>query len=488
MRWLLTDLYQLTMAKAYWRAGVAHHESVFHATYRHNPFRGGFTIACGLDSVVQHIERARPDGDDLEYLAGLRGSDGDALFEHEFLDYLADFEPRVDVDAMPEGTVAFANEPLLRVTGPVLHCQLLESAISNLLNFQTLVATKAARVRLAAAGDPVIEFGLRRAQGPDAALAASRAAYLAGCAASSNVEAGRIWGIPIRGTHAHSSVMLFGDERAAFEAFARACPSDVIFLVDTYESLSGTRHAVEVARGLRARGRTLRGVRLDSGDLDRLSREVRRILDDGGFSGARIVASGDLDEHRIEALKRNGAPIDVWGVGTRLVTGHEEAALSGIFKLSAVRTPGGEWEHRVKASEEVGKSTIPGILQVRRFEKEGSFVGDAIYDLLGAEPDGGPVVDASDLRSWTIPQDATAASDVLVPVLRDGKRVGRAPGLEESRARARAQLASLPDGVKRLTGPDAYPAGLEAGLAERRAWMIAEARATALKGMDEERP
>lgn len=464
--WLLTDLYQLTMAKAYWASEVAQHDAAFHLFFRHNPFGGGYALVCGLEQAIAHIERARPEPDDLEYLAGLRGSDGARLFDAGFLDHLEGMELRIDVDAMPEGTVAFAYEPLLRVTGPIVQCQLLESALSNLVNFQTLIATKAARVCQAARGDPVLEFGLRRAQGPDGALSVGRAAWVGGCAATSNVEAGKVWNIPVRGTHAHSSVMIFDEERRAFEAFAAVFPAEAILLVDTYDTRAGTRNAVQVGKRLREAGGTLRGVRLDSGDLDVLSRDVRQILDDGGFPEAIIVASNELDEHRIEALKRSGAPIDAWGVGTRLATGHDDPALSGVYKLSAVRAPGGRWTHRVKVSEQAEKSTIPGLLQVRRFENGVSFSGDWIYDVLGAAPED---VDAADVM----------ATDLLVPVFRAGKRVYDPPSLDRIRARARTHLAALPAGVKKLVDPDPYPVVLERSLEERRTRMIAEARSAA---------
>ena len=246
---LLTDLYQLTMAYGYWKTGRHDQEAVFHLFFRKHPFGGGFTVAAGLATVVEYLEGLRFDPDDLAYLAGLRGNDEQPLFEPAFLDYLAEMRLGCDVHGMPEGTIVFPHEPLLRVTGPLLQAQLLETALLNIVNFQTLVATKAARVVLAARGEPVLEFGLRRAQGIDGALAASRAAYLGGCYATSNVLAGRLFGIPVRGTHAHSWVMCFDDELEAFRAYARAMPNNCVFLVDTYDTLDGVRHAIEVGQG-----------------------------------------------------------------------------------------------------------------------------------------------------------------------------------------------------------------------------------------------
>ena len=287
---LLTDLYELTMAYGYWKSGTADHEAVFHHVFRHNPFGGGFTVACGLAYAVDYLERLTFAPEDLAYLAEVRGADHEPLFPPDFLDHLRDFRFRCDVDAVPEGTVVFPHEPLVRVRGPLLAAQLVESALLNFVNFQTLVATKAARVCLAASGEPVLEFGLRRAQGIDGALAASRAAYIGGCAATSNVLASRLFGIPVRGTQAHSFVMAFDDERAAFEAYAAAMPGNSVFLVDTYEAKGGVRNAIAAARALRARGGTLLGIRLDSGDLAYLSIEARRALDEAGFSEAAILA------------------------------------------------------------------------------------------------------------------------------------------------------------------------------------------------------
>ena len=334
---LLTDLYQLTMAYGYWKTGCHDRQAVFHLSFRKPAFGGGFTVAAGLETVVEYMETLRFDPDDLAYLAGLRGNDGQPLFEAAFLDYLAEMRLDCDVHGMPEGTIVFPHEPLLRVTGPLLQAQLLESALLNIVNFQTLVATKAARVALAARGEPVLEFGLRRAQGIDGALAASRAAYLGGCVATSNVLAGRLFGIPVRGTHAHSWVMCFDDELEAFRAYAQAMPNNCVFLVDTYDTLNGVRHAIEVGREMRQQGHEMIGIRLDSGDLAWLSIAARRMLDEAGFPQATIVASNDLDEHLIASLKEQGATIGIWGVGTRLITAYDQPALGGVYKLAAIR-------------------------------------------------------------------------------------------------------------------------------------------------------
>ena len=278
-RALLTDLYQITMAFGYWKAGKADQEAVFHLFFRHQPFQGGFTLSCGLDDSIQYLLGFKFEKSDLEYLGQLKGNDGRRLFEAPFLKYLGAVKLRLDVDAIPEGTVVFPQEPLLRVRGPLLQAQLVETALLNLQNFQSLIATKAARVCLAAQGDPVVEFGLRRAQGIDGALTASRAAYIGGCAGTSNVLAGKVFGIPVKGTHAHSWVMSFDNELDAFSVYADALPNNCIFLVDTYDTIAGVRHAIEVGKRLRKRGHKLAGIRLDSGDLAYLSVEARKILD-----------------------------------------------------------------------------------------------------------------------------------------------------------------------------------------------------------------
>jgi nicotinate phosphoribosyltransferase len=300
---MLIDLYELTMACGFWKAGLTAREAVFQLHFRHHPFGGGFTIAAGLADAVEYLRHLSFTKTDLAYLGDLKGQDGRAMFDPEFLQYLGQLEWACEVDAVPEGTVVFPNEPLIRVQGPILQAQIVESALLNLINFESLIATKAARICLAAHGDPVIEFGLRRAQGINGALTASRAAYIGGCAATSNVLAGQQYGIPVRGTHAHSWVMAFDTEEEAFRAYADALPNNAVFLVDTYHTLEGVRHAIEAGRRLRAQGQELGGIRLDSGDLAWLSIEARRLLNDAGFSHAVILASNDLDETTIVSLK-----------------------------------------------------------------------------------------------------------------------------------------------------------------------------------------
>ena len=474
---LLTDLYQLTMACAAWRSGWHDREAVFHLSFRKNPFGGGFTIACGLEPAIDYLSELRFTDDDLAYLAQLEAPGGGRLLDRDFLEALRRTSLALDVDAVPEGTAVFPHEPLLRVRGPIIPCMLAETALLNIVNFQTLIATKAARIAIAARGEPVLEFGLRRAQGIDGALTASRAAYVGGCAATSNVLAGRLFGIPVRGTHAHSWVMLFDTEREAFETYARALPHNCVFLVDTYDTLDGVRNAIEVGRSLRRSGHELLGVRLDSGDLAYLSLEARRLLDAAGFESTRVFASNDLDEHVIASLKEQGAAIAVWGVGTRLVTGHDDPALGGVYKLSAVRRPGERWRYRVKLSEQAVKISTPGVLQVRRFTSGAELVADAVYDEeLGWRDGERAVIDPLDAtRRKRIPREA-AHSDLLVPVLRAGKPVYESPPLPLIRERTLSELARLPGGVKRFLNPHEYPVGLEPSLHELRTRFVLEAR------------
>ncbi len=306
-------------------------------------------------------------------------------FPKNFLTLIEGMTIDVDIDAIAEGTVVFAHEPLIRVTGPLWQCQWIETALLNLINFQTLIATKAARVCDAAVGQPVLEFGLRRAQGIDGALSASRAAYIGGCAATSNVLAGRLLGIPVKGTHAHSWVMCFDDELAAFDAYAAAMPNNCVFLVDTYDTIEGVRNAIVVGQRLRQSGHQMVGVRLDSGDLAQLSIAARRLLDEAGFENAAIVASNDLDEIEIEKLKQAGATIAVWGVGTNLVTARDQPALGGVYKLAAIQDSDGQWQPRIKLSELPIKTSTPGIQQIRRYYRGRELAGDLIYsELLGS--------------------------------------------------------------------------------------------------------
>jgi nicotinate phosphoribosyltransferase len=474
---LLTDFYELTMAFAAWKSGASGKEAAFTLSFRSSPFHGGFTVAAGLEPVIDFVENYRFADDDLAFLAAQRGVDGAPLFEPAFLEALRGLRLDLDIDAVPEGTVVFPQEPLVRVTGPVVPAMLLETPLLTLVNFQTLVATKAARVCLAAQGEPVIEFGLRRAQGIDGGLSASRAAFVGGCVATSNTLAAKLYGIPAKGTHAHSWVMLHDDEREAFLAYARALPGNCIFLVDTYASLEGVRHAIEAGRWLRSVGREMVGIRLDSGDLAYLSIEARRMLDEAGFPKAAILASNELDETLIQSLKEQGATIAAWGVGTKLVTGQADGALGGVYKLAAVREgKDARWTPRVKLSEQTAKITIPGLLQVRRYRTDRGPFADVIWDETLGLKEPAVMVDPLDpLRRREIPA-GVRGEDLLVPVFRGGRRVYDAPPLAEVRRRAQAELARFHSGVKRFVNPHQFPVGLERRLFDLRAQLVLEAR------------
>lgn len=473
---LLTDLYQLTMACGYWKTGTADREAVFHLTFRRAPFGGAYAIAAGIRPALEYLRGLAFSPDDIAYLASLRDGENEPLFARGFLDYLAAFKFACTVDAVPEGSVVFPHEPLVRVRGPIAHAQLVETALLAMINFESLVATKASRVVQAARGAPVLEFGLRRAQGIDGGVCASRASYIGGCAATSNVLAGKLYGIPVRGTHAHSWVMFHGDELAAFRAYADAMPGNCTLLVDTYDSLDGVRHAITVGHELRAHGHELAGVRLDSGDLAHLSIEARRMLDEAGFPGAKIVASNDLDEVVIGSLLEQGARIDTFGVGTRLVTAYDQPALGGVYKLGASRDASGNWREAVKLSEQPIKISNPGTLAVRRLRRGDELVADIIYD-----SDAGfttaALHDIDDpLRPPLVPAFDTA-EDLLVTYLADGAPVAPLDDVATARARAARELAQLSPRTRRFLNPQPYPVGLDPHVHARKQQLVAEARA-----------
>ncbi len=484
---LLTDLYQLTMAYAHHRAGTADRVASFALFFRRAPFGGTFAVAAGIDEALSMLEDLSFDASDLAYLATLVGADGLPLFDAAFLERLRTFRFRCEVDAVDEGEIVFPHEPLLRVTGPVLDAQLAETLLLNVVNFQTLVATKAARVVRAAAGRPVVEFGLRRGQGPDGALSASRASFLGGCAATSNVLAGKLFGIPVRGTHAHAWVQFFGDEREAFARYADALAGNVIYLVDTYDTIQGVAHAIEQARALaqptaERSAKPLLGIRLDSGDLGALARVAREKLDAAGLTSTKIYASNDLDEHAIAKLVADGAPIDVFGVGTRLVTGGDQSALGGVYKLTAVAEPDGTLAPRIKRSEDAAKVSWPGRLELERFvDGTGRFVCDVLSDLDHDAGWAGPLLDAA--TGAPIPRDTAVSAGrgrrVLGPALREGRRVRPERPLTEARDAVRTSLATLEPA---LLAADAQARGARARVAvpaalwERRSSLVARAK------------
>lgn len=447
---LHTDLYQLTMAQGYWKLGMKDRMAAFDLFYRENPFKGGYAICSGLENIVNFITNFRFTTADLDYLSSLKtpNGSGSALFEPAFLETLATLSLSLDVFAIPEGTVVFPREPLVQIIGPLMQCQLLETAVLNLLNFPSLIATKAARVMKAALGDQVIEFGLRRAQGYDGGLTATRASFVGGVQATSNVLAGQLYGIPVRGTHAHSWIMAFDTELQSFEAYADAMPNNCIFLVDTYQTIEGVRHAIEVGKILKAKGYKLSGIRLDSGDLASLSMKARVMLDEAGFTDSFILGSGDLDEYAIERLKKEGAEITMWGVGTKLVTAYDQPALGGVYKLVAIQDKNGQWINKAKRSDDVHKQTLPGILRVKRYSKNGRFLYDELYDIHGS---------SSDLTHQDV---VVSAEELLMPIFQKGKLVYELPKLTEIQAHAKEQLSQLPANLYDLEPKEVYPVHL----------------------------
>jgi nicotinate phosphoribosyltransferase len=465
---LLTDFYELTMAYGYWKMGLADREAAFQLFFRRKPFGGEFAIAAGLEIAIDFIHRFRFSSSDLAYLEQLK------KFDPKFLDFLSRFSFRCDIDAMPEGTPVFPYEPLLRVQGPLLHAQLLECPLLNIINFQSLIATKAARVCWAARPDPVVEFGMRRAQGIDGALAASRAAYIGGCESTSHVLAGKIYGIPVKGTHAHSWIMAFDDEEASFEAYAELMPKNCIFLIDTYDTIGGVKKALSVAKKMRSKGVEMIGVRLDSGDLAHLSIEVRKILDAGGFPEAKIMASNELDEWIISDLKHQGAKINVWGVGTNLVTGKDQPALDGVYKLSAIKDEKGNWKYKVKISEKLTKVTNPGLSQVRRYYDNRGNIADMIYDIHSDMPAKPQCIDPFDPADTQTFSSDMQHKDLLVPIFRGGKLVYALPALNEIREKTLRELSQFHPAMRRFLNPQPYFVGLEKSLYDLKLNLIHE--------------
>ncbi len=470
---LLTDLYELTMAYGYWKEGLAERNAVFPLSFRRKPFHGSFALTAGLQTAIEYIQNFRFDESDLAYLESLKGKGSEPLFEKGFLDYLKNFSFTCDLDAMPEGTPVFPYEPMLRVQGPIIQAQLLESALLNIINFQSLIATKAARICWAARPDPVVEFGLRRAQGIDGALSASRAAFIGGCESTSSVLAGKLYDIPVRGTHAHSWVMAFEDEEESFKAFAHALPHSCVFLVDTYDSLKGAKNAIKVAKKL-GKSMDMLGVRLDSGDLTHLSIQIRKLLDDAGFVNAKIMASNELDEHLISDLKHQGAKISIWGVGTNLVTGKDQPALDGVYKLSALQDQNGNWQYKVKISEQIAKVTDPGILQVRRYFDAQGYLADMLYDLPTLPNDPHILIDPTDPTHTKKMLPGAQFKDLLVPILRGGKCIYNFPTLKETQRYAHAELDRLHPAMRRFLNPQPYFVGMEKSLYNLKVRMIEE--------------
>ncbi len=464
---LLTDLYELTMLAGYLEEGMADTSATFDLFFRKNPFAGGYAVFAGLEPALEYLENLRFNNEELQYLRSL------GIFRPRFIDYLAGFRFRGTVTAPPEGTAVFANEPLVTVEGTLAEAQFVETALLTIINFQTLVATKAARLRAAAAGGTILEFGLRRAQGPDGGLTVARAACVGGVRETSNVLAGMVHGMKVRGTHAHSWIMAFPDELSAFRAYAEVFPDATILLVDTYDTLaSGVPHAITVARELREKGHELAGIRLDSGDLAYLSRTARQMLDDAGFPDAKIVASNELDEEIIESMREEGSRVDIYGVGTKLAVcaGEGGGALGGVYKL--VESGG---RPRMKLTGELEKATLPGRKRLlRATSPDGSFIQDVIcIDGETVRP-GDTVYDpANPVRHVQIPTDARLA-ELRDTVMQNGSRCATSPSLDAMADRCAEQLHRLPPGCLRFINPHRYKVSISGSLNALRLDLMAE--------------
>lgn len=481
---LNTDLYELTMAQAFFESGKVDTRACFNVFFRDNPFKGGYAIACGTGQIGDLIEQFRFTEDSLAYLASLQAPGGGTLFSAAFLNYLKTLKLDVDIYALQEGDVVFPREPLVRVEGPIIQCQLLETALLNLVNFQTLVATKTARVVQAAQGHPVSDFGLRRAQGPDGGLTVARASYIGGASSTSNVLAGKINGIPVFGTHAHSWVMSFPTELDAFRAWAASSPKNCTLLVDTYDVAQGIENAIIVGKEMEAADERLAAIRIDSGDLAKLSKMCRARLDEEGLDYVKISASNDLDEYTIQSLFAQGAPIDAFGVGTKLATCDPQPSLGGVYKLSAFQDPKTfEWQPVMKLSEQAYKRTIPGVQDIIRVQNgAGALEGDVIVDRSqkgspymegqrGSEVKAVNVMDADKTYRFS----SEHVSHPLKEFVKDGAPTKiAAPSLEAGRDRTKASLASLDPAFKRFLNPEIYPVALSEGLAKTRSALARE--------------
>ena len=451
---LITDLYQLTMANALFKKGMHERKVVFDRFYRKNPFDGGYTVVAGIQHLVDFVKNFRYDAEDIEYLRSL------GIFYPEFLDYLKDFRFHGDIYAMPEGTVAFPGENLLRFHGTTTEAMLIETGLSMIMNHESLIATKARRVRTVAPKDALMEFGLRRAQGHSAGLWGARAAMIGGFNGTSNVEAGRLFGIPVLGTMAHSWIMSFDTELEAFEEYVRQYHDNLILLADTYNVLEmGVPHAIQVFKELKAKGQLPKkyGIRIDSGDLGYLSREATRMFTEAGFPDAIISGSNDLDEYLIQSLKEQGCTVTSWGVGTKIITADGTSALGGVFKMSA-REQGDGFEPVMKISNDVSKMTNPGIKTVRRFYRKdnGKMITDLICLENEAKPDGGDFTLVTESAKWRkkyLKAGKYTCEEMLKPVMRNGE-AEPLPTLKETIAYANEQMETLWPEYKRLMNPN----------------------------------
>ena len=451
---LLTDLYELTMMQGYYEKGQ-NENVIFDVFFRQNPCNNGYSVCAGLDQVIDYIKNLHFTYDDVDYLRGL------GIFKEDFLHYLSGFHFSGDIYAIPEGTVVFPKEPLLKVVAPIMEAQLVETAILNIINHQSLIATKTSRIVFAANGDGIMEFGLRRAQGPDAGLYGARAAMIGGCVGTSNVLAGQMFDVPVMGTHAHSWIMSVPDEYTAFKTYAEMYPDNCTLLVDTYDTLkSGVPNAIRVFQEFKDAGKPLikYGIRLDSGDLAYLSKEARKMLDEAGFPEATICASNDLDEFLLHDLKMQGAAIDSWGVGTNLITSKDCPSFGGVYKLAAIQNEEGEFVPKIKISENTEKITNPGNKTIYRIYEKASGkikadlicfadeVIDSKQDLLLFDP----------MDTWKktkLAGGTYTVREILLPIFKNGECLYKSPTLKEIAAYCREEKDTLWDETKRLFYP-----------------------------------
>ena len=469
---LHTDLYQINMMKTYWETGVYEKKAIFEAYFRKLPFENGYAIFAGLERIVRYIEQLRFSKTDIDYLREL------GHYPEEFLTYLENFEFKGSIRSAVEGELVFANEPLVQVEGTLAECQLIETALLNIVNFQTLIATKASRVRMVSGDDPVLEFGTRRAQELDAAIWGTRAAYIGGCDATSNVRAGKMFGIPVSGTHAHALVQAYRDDYKAFKAYAES-HRDCVFLVDTYDILkSGVPNAIRVAKEFGDKINFL-GVRIDSGDMAYMSKKVRQQLDEAGFTKAKIYASSDLDEKTILNLKMQGAKIDVWGIGTRLITAYDQPALGCVYKLVSIEDENGVMVDTMKISNNAEKVSTPGKKQVWRITRnsDGKSEGDYIA-LWDERPDQLDELFMFHPVYTYINKTVTdfTARPILQPIFDNGKLVYELPKLQDIKAYKDEQIEALWDEYKRILNPEQYPVDLSQKTYDQKLASIAEIR------------
>ncbi len=463
---LMTDLYELTMMQGYFKHKDRNETVIFDAFFRSNPMDSGYSICAGLDQVIDYVKNLKFEEQDITYLRSL------GIFEEDFLAYLKTFRFSGDIYAITEGSVMFPREPMIKVIAPIMEAQLVETAILNIINHQSLIATKASRVCYAAKGDGIMEFGLRRAQGPDAGTYGARAAMIGGCIGTSNVLTGQLFDVPVKGTHAHSWIMSFPDEYTAFKTYANMYPSACILLVDTYDTLkSGVPNAIKVFKEMKAEGipLTFYGIRLDSGDLAYLSKKARKMLDDAGFTDAVISASNDLDEFLIDSLKTQGAAITSWGVGTHLITSKDWPSFGGVYKLAAVKDKNGTFIPKIKLSENSEKITNPGNKTIYRiYEKEtGKIKADLICLVDETFSEDKPLLLFDPAEPWKktkMELGTFTIREMMVPVFKNGECVYQSPKVMDIRAYCQRELSTLWDETRRLVNPHKVYVDLSAKL------------------------